>query len=1858
MRKKFINILSLILGTILLFPMISYAAEDCSSYTNVTCSSTTGAWLSSNNDRDIYRLDLSSGGKYVDIYTTGNRDTMGELYRTTCTNPNRIARNDDCARRNYNFCISRNLSAGVYFIAVKKYRNSSNGSYDLHVDCISDDHGNNCADATTVAPNSVTAGDIETRGDNDYFKVVAPSVGVLTVYTTGTTDTYGRYRNAACNSVRSNNNSGAGSNFKIEMDVTAGTYYFSVNENRNNDTGAYDFHMEFVSTVTWNISASVSGGVGGTISPAGTVEVSDGGSQSFNMTPSSGNTIQDVQVDSVSVGAVSSYAFSGVSADRSIEVTFALPPGLCTDLSQIPLDTKFRAAPANIMFVLDDSGSMDWEFMTNENDGLYWSGGNSTGSSHYYVFDDPGDNVYSGKTLSRGTDRRTWKTQWPGYNKLYYNPDVDYVSWPTLGNANPDNPRAHPKNSGTTFNLEGSFDTVANEIIVDDTDVAKFSKTPAIDEIIVDNSGTGFSIISEPVAGAWRTGEYSSQAHQGTYLFTDVDGTYSAKWSPSGLAAGVYDVYVIWHAENDNSDAVEYSLDLDGTTTVTASVDQSADGGTWEKIAANAAISAGYGSVTLTHTRGSSTDKAVADAVKYVPQGAYYWQRAEGDSDAYDEQYWYTSEAESGGPYYTYTATWTPNLSGDYRIYARWVDGTNRLSNATYAINHTGGTTIVTEDQRTNGGTWQQLGAGTFTLDSATSYVMLGHIQDAANYDKVVVADAIKFVPVTSTTINIKRAHYYVWSDLESKPYLIVLDGASSQILYYSVTESASGTDGVVESGELALSASPPADVVTSRSYTDERQNFANWYSFYRRRELTAAAGVSRTINQMQGVYVGINTINHRIQQPVLGVKAGSVDETSTLLNLLYNLTIRSNGTPLRQGLRDVGRYYDQDDNIKLNGSSGNDSPFAPEAEGGACQQAFAIAMTDGYYNGSSPSVGNQDSGMGVYSDSYSDTLADVAMKYYKEDLSNSLPNYIQGNEMDDANYQHMVTYGVSFGVRGNLVSRSENPVTYDYDFNDPADPAAPVYPTWPRPTSGDQEKIDDLLHASTNGRGLFLSASDPDSLIESLLTILKDVELRIGSASSVSVNGDELYEEVNMDLRVFQSSYDSENWSGNVQAFRVNITTGEVETASPIWEARDELQNQNWDSGRTIATYDGANGIPFRYGSLTPGMQAMLDSNATVAGNILNYLRGDNANEVEQGGSFKNRIYKLADIVHSSPAYKHDRLYVGGNDGMLHALNSNDGSEVFAYVPNLVFGELYKLTEPNYTHEYYVDLTPVVKDVNFTSGGSTVTTLLVGGLGRGGKGYYALDISAPDPGDPKQPPSIASESALAGKALWEYPDSSTPENVITITGATNATPIMITATTHGCSTGDYVEISGVGGNTAANGRRVITKIDDSNFTLDGSAGNGVYTAGGTLTYKESDDLGYTYARPVIVKSNNSGNWIVIFGNGYNSQNGSAVLFILDPSDGSVIRKIDTGVSGCNGLSSPVAIDANYDEKVDYVYAGDLLGNLWKFDLTDSSPSNWGSAYTSGSTPKPLFQAEGPGGTVQPITTRPDVMSMNHCSQDGYMILFGTGKYIGESDMSLTSTQTIYGIWDYGDDSDDSEYLGKINRSSSPVGLTNQASTISLLEQTEVYSVETYDVGSLTQEVADYTTAEDTLGPGTDRKPNPTANVGWFFDLPISGERVITEPLIRGGHAIIISYVPDVSPCSASGYSILNEINACTGGRLEQTPWDINENGGFDEPEFDVDGNLVDEGDYLIYDSTSGDSTTARGTKTDYTEIIAPARIKKAGRLMSPAIAGLGKNKEVKIMSSSTANVATQNIVTVIEKGPEFGIRYWFESQE
>jgi len=309
---------------------------------------------------------------------------------------------------------------------------------------------------------------------------------------------------------------------------------------------------------------------------------------------------------------------------------------------------------------------------------------------------------------------------------------------------------------------------------------------------------------------------------------------------------------------------------------------------------------------------------------------------------------------------------------------------------------------------------------------------------------------------------------------------------------------------------------------------------------------------------------------------------------------------------------------------------------------------------------------------------------------------------------------------------------------------------------------------------------------------------------------------------------------------------------------------------------------------------------------------------------------------------------------------------------------------------------------------------------------------------------------------------------------------------------------------------------------------------------------------------------------------------------------------------------------------VDYVYAGDLKGNLWKFDLTASSSGSWDVAYESGGTPKPLFQAKGPGGAIQPITTKPDVME--HCEKDAYLVLFATGTYMGETDVSDTSVQTIYGIWDYGDDDDDSEYLGSFDRGSTPE-LSNQPDTVTLLQQTQEF----YDVVAgkvlrvLSDNEATWETEEDSdstpENPKWDNPSSATANhAGWYFDLPISGERVVVDAMIRDRKAIVVSFYPETAACGSGGHSMVHEIDACTGARLTEPQFDINDDG------------VIDEEDLINI-----------GTEENPI-IVAPSGVEQEGRLQPPAILRMG-DTEMKYFSSSSGTIET-----VMEKAVILGI--------
>ena len=371
------------------------------------------------------------------------------------------------------------------------------------------------------------------------------------------------------------------------------------------------------------------------------------------------------------------------------------------------------------------------------------------------------------------------------------------------------------------------------------------------------------------------------------------------------------------------------------------------------------------------------------------------------------------------------------------------------------------------------------------------------------------------------------------------------------------------------------------------------------------------------------------------------------------------------------------------------------------------------------------------------------------------------------------------------------------------------------------------------------------------------------------------------------------------------------------------------------------------------------------------------------------------------------------------------------------AYAPHAVFPHLIELTKPAYAHRYYVDGSPTAADVQTASGWRT---WVVGGLGAGGRGAYALDVT--------DPARLANAAASGNPALivqWEF-----------------------------------------------------TAADDP-------------------------DLGFTFSQPSIVRMQN-GRWAALFGNGYNSPNDHAVLYVIfldGGQDGTWTPGVDyvripasgglpVQAGAANGLSTPAAVDLDGDFFTDLIYAGDLQGNLWKFDVSSPFPGDWDSAYRGGVTPAPMFVCTDAGGQRQAITTRPEVGPHPIA---GTMVYVGTGKNLEPGDRSSAATQTLYGLWDR----------------QAPTTTPYSRLDGSLLQQT---MQQRGDVRIMNNHAVDW-----------------SRQVGWFVDLPAAGERLISHPTLRHRRLVFTSFVPSL------GGGWLNELHAPSGGRLPFTLLDLDNDG-------------------------------------------------------------------------------------------------------
>jgi type IV pilus assembly protein PilY1 len=952
-------------------------------------------------------------------------------------------------------------------------------------------------------------------------------------------------------------------------------------------------------------------------------------------------------------------------------------------------------------------------------------------------------------------------------------------------------------------------------------------------------------------------------------------------------------------------------------------------------------------------------------------------------------------------------------------------------------------------------------------------------------------------------------------------------------------------------------------------SYAEELQNFANWLQYYRSRMLMAKGGVASAFaKQATNLRVGFGTINTAgTLRPNQGVGQFTGARRSSFFTDLYAINA-SGSTHLRRAMDDVGQYFS---------SSDVNSPWAfeprvtqsPEYD---CRKSFHILSTDGYWNGdrapteaarsasndafsgSTPtrkiiapeSVGRvyrygdniaanpRDNLVGrftinPFTDSQSTTdgnLADVAAYYWKTDLRTDIENNVFPSARDPAFWQHLSTFTVGFGISGTgRVARTSDASTVvpaDVPASGPLAPyigkpwlsepglrdalvAQKTPLTWTVPSAESDSTGDDLIHAAMNGRGRYFAANDPDTLARNLASALAEATDRPGSLANVTTESTGTED----GRQVYQATYTSDKWYGRLYGFP--IVAGSVIDTTPsaaTWEASHAMPAPN---NRRIYTFDASTGArtgsTFTWAGLNATQKAHLDDDST----LLDFLRGSDARELQNGGVFRERSRYtingvvggvLGDIVNSSPVKGpnfgagYDRLhssvngqatyaafrssattpldsmrnslFVGANDGMLHAFDLTSGVERFAYVPNSVFSvprsrtgteaKLKMLSLPGYDHRFTVDGQIQVADAFLGTSATATTgwrTVLAGSTGAGARSVFVLDVTNPTAA-PVTAPRIAAPAFDQTKVLWEFSET------------------------------------------------------------------------------DNADMGYVLGYPQIARMRGTASddrWVAIFGNGYDSQNGQAKLFILDLKTGEVIWQQAVGSPGGNGLSQP-NFTLNARREVVAIYAGDLQGNMWKFDVDHDNVSAWNVAFSG----TPLFTTPRPASSTvrQPITAMPE-LTLHPTSPGSVIVSFGTGKLFESEDTAATVAlgninkyqQALYGIWDKPDET------------------TGLSGTSLLVEQQIV-------AGGTSSNAVDYATQR-----------------GWYIPLADgTGERSTVYPVQVKDVLIMVANTPLPDPCGSGGTARIFFLDGSTGAPPSFAVQDSNRDGAITAA--DRTGNVLD----------------------------------------------------------------------------------------
>lgn len=910
-------------------------------------------------------------------------------------------------------------------------------------------------------------------------------------------------------------------------------------------------------------------------------------------------------------------------------------------------------------------------------------------------------------------------------------------------------------------------------------------------------------------------------------------------------------------------------------------------------------------------------------------------------------------------------------------------------------------------------------------------------------------------------------------------------------------------------------------------TYAQEIQNFANWYTYYRSRMLASQAAIGRAFStQPESMRVGFGAINKgsgtidgvSTSTIIRGVRPFSGTNRANFYTELYEGVWAPANTPLRKALNDAGQYFSRSDNQGPWGAV----PGANNATAHlTCRQSYTILMTDGYWtegddyrastSGARQNVDGTDgsaiTGPGgrsytyasitPFTDAHSNTLADVAMYYWSRDLRPTLDNRVPTSEINPAFWQHMVTYGVGLGVTGSV-----NPSTAFGAIG----ASSPATVTWPNPTSSNAAKLDDLLHAAVNSRGGFFSSADPETFATELSGVLQNIVARVAASGTAAATSSAVLQ---TDTLLYTASFRSTDWSGTLVAREVD------EDGVPgglKWDA-EQIMSAAAPALRKIYTskVDGT-AIELKVlTDLSATQQTALSVNPTgaaataaTAADRIAWLRG-----TEHAG-LRSRIVegvtrRIGDLVNSDPQFMFKRDFgntlLGGTEGSSYA--AFRGSDLYKARPDVLF------------------------------------------VGSNGGMLHAFHAGSPFVDNPLAPPDKVMDPD-GGKELFAY----VPSELLLPGGAgtharinelmrpdysrrpfVDGSPAVADAYIGGAWRTVLVGSMGAGGRTVF----ALNVTDPENFDATKVMWEFRYAnvpcvadPTGVAGSTACNEIGYGVTKPKIARMAN-GRWVVIFGNGYNSASHTAKLFVVDLQTGRLLRLLDTGVGSVgtpNGLAAPETTDWPASNLlVSRVYAGDLRGNMWRFDLTPSTP-----------TVSRLFTATDAVGNAQPITARPS-LALNPDNPSKIVVLFGTGSFFRVGDDSIISpvpVQTMYGVYD------------AIPVVTNVVRADLRAQTITSNSEARTIGTTTYAAGSLRF------ISTNAMDP---------ADKGWRIDLPAAGERVISEPTFPSGavqtRVRFTTLIPSNDPCGSGRSGFVMDFDLLSGAASPNAVFDLSGDGVF-----------------------------------------------------------------------------------------------------